>query len=311
MNCGKSKSAAALSICALLLVGGPAHAVSFTFASYTFEQDYTPDTLSLLGNSANLGGAAFSAGNVTSITQSVAFVAASVGGGGVITPQAGFDPALTLGRQANAQYGLVQTDSTSCVYGCAINMPAGNVGTTIRHGIQASWSGGEQLINGAGDDFVIYESSTGTAISGREAYMVRLGLADGSYTGWRYEIVDSVEAYLGSTDGATATAFDLSSFGITDSGVISAIQIANMIAADRVDGAGFGNVNFAGVGNTPLVSLGGLAFATPGARDPDPLYIGILGTVQMQVVPVPAAAWLFGGALGALGLVRRRKTGGG
>jgi hypothetical protein len=258
------------SACTLLLAAGQANAIGFTFATYTFEQDYTPDTLALLGNGANLGGAVMSAGNVVNITQSVAFVAASVGGGGVITPQAGFDPSLTLGRQANAQYGLVQPDTTSCVYGCAINMPAGNVGTTVRHGIQASWSGGRQLVNGTGDDFVIYESSTGTAISGREAYMVRLGLADGSYTGWRYEFVDASEAYLSSTDGATATAFDLSSFGIADGGVIAAIQIANLIAADRVDGAGFGNVNFGGVGNTPLSSGGGAAFGS-GARDPDPL----------------------------------------
>jgi len=292
-----------LTTAALLLAASQAHAIAFTFASYTFEQDYTPDTLALLGNGANLGGAVMSAGNVVNITQSVAFVAASVGGGGVITPEAGFDPALTLGRQANAQHGLVQTDSTSCVYGCAINMPAGNSGTTVRHGIDVSWSGGRQLVNGTGDDFVIYESSTGTAVGGREAYMVRLGLADGSYTGWRYEFVDATEAYEASTDGATATAFDLSSFGILDGGVIAAIQIANLIAADRVDGAGFGNVNFGGVGNNPLSSAGGAVFGS-GARDPDPLYVGILGTVQ--VVPVPAAVWLFGGALGLLGLARRR-----
>lgn len=304
MFAGKYTVTTALGTCALLLAAGQAQAVSFTFASYTFEQDYTPDTLALLGNGANLGGATFSAGTVVNITQSVAFVAASVGPGGVITPQAGFDPALTLGRQANAQFGLVQPDTTSCVYGCAINMPAGNNQVTpLRHGIEASWSGGRQLVNGTGDDFVIYESSTGTAVSGREAYMVRLELGDGSYTGWRYEFVDAAQAYLGSTDGATATAFDLSSFGITDGGVISAIQIATLLAADRVDGAGSGNLNFGGVGNAPLSSLGGVVFGS-GARDPDPLYVGILGTVQ--VVPVPAAVWLFGGALGLLGFARRR-----
>lgn len=289
---------------ALLVASGPAQAIGFTFASYTFEQDYTPDTLALLGSGTNLGGAAFSAGNVTNITQSVAFVAASIG---PINPQAGFDPSRTLGRQANAQFGLLQPDSTSCVYGCAINMPNGNVGTTVRHGIQASWSGGGQLLNGAGDDFVIYESASGSAVTNREAYMVRLGLADGSFTPWRYEIVDTYENYLSSTEGATATAFDLSSFGVASGGLIAAIQIANLIAADRVDGAaGFGNVNFAGVGFTPTTTANGVPFATPGARDPDPLYIGILGTVQ--VVPVPAAAWLFGGALGLLGLARRHRA---
>lgn len=298
--------ASAMAATALLIASGPAQAASFTFATYTFEQDYTPDTLALLGSGATLGGATFSAGNVTNITQSVAFVAASIGPGTTINPQAGFDPSRTLGRQANAQFGLLQPDSTSCVYGCAINMPNGNVGTTVRHGIQASWSGGGQLVNGVGDDFVIYESASGSAITNREAYMVRLAFADGSYTPWRYEIVDAFENYLSSAEGATATAFDLSSFGVANGGVIAAIQLANLIAADKVDGAtGFGNVNFAGVGFNPLTTASGVAFAS-GARDPDPLYIGILGTVQ--VVPVPAAVWLFGGALGLLGFARRRQA---
>lgn len=296
--------AVATAATALLVASGPAQAIGFTFASYTFEQDYTPDTLALLGGGAVLGGATFSAGNVTNITQSVAFVAASIGPGSTINPQAGFDPSRTLGRQANAQFGLLQPDNTSCVYGCAINVPNGNVGTTVRHGIQASWSGGGQLVNGAGDDFVIYESASGSSVTNREAYMVRLGLADGSYTPWRYEIVDTFENYLSSAEGATATAFDLSSFGIANGGLIAAIQIANLIAADRVDGAaGFGNVNFTGVGFTPTTTASGVAFGTS-ARDPDPLYVGILGTVQ--VVPVPAAVWLFGGALGLLGFARRR-----
>lgn len=299
-----SALAIATAATALLIASGPAQATSFTFATYTFEQDYTPDTLALLGNGATLGGATFSAGTVTNITQSVAFVAASIGPGTTINPQAGFDPSRTLGRQANAQFGLLQTDNTSCVYGCAINVPNGNVGTTVRHGIQASWSGGGQLANGAGDDFVIYESASGSAITNREAYMVRLAFADGSYTPWRYEIVDTYENYLSSTEGATATAFDLSSFGVANGGLVAAIQLANLITADKVDGAtGFGNVNFAGVGFNPLTTASGVAFAT-GARDPDPLYIGILGTVQ--VVPVPAAVWLFGGALGLLGFARRR-----
>ena len=301
----RTTAAAALGASLLLLAVGSAQAASFTFAGFTFEQDYTPDKLALLGNGVNLGGAVFSAGNVTTITQSVAFVAASVGPGGVITPQPGFDPSLTLGRQANAQHGLVQTDSTSCVYGCAINMPAGNNATTPRrHGIEVSWADGRQLVNGAGDDFVIYESSTGTAVSGREAYMVRLALADGSYTAWRYEFADSAQAYLGSSDGAQATAFDLSTFGIADGGLIAAIQIATMLAGDRVDGAGFGNVNFSGVGNAPLLQLGGAGFASS-ALDPDPVYVGILGTV-VAPVPVPAAAWFMGSALGLLAVARRR-----
>lgn len=287
----------------MALACAPAGAATFTFAGFTFEQDYTPDVLGLLGGGAVLGGATFSAGNVTTITQSTAFVASSVIGG-VISPQAGFDPSLTLGRQGYAQQGLAQTTTPpDCHYGCAINMPNGNVGTTVRHGIEVSWSGGGALLNGVGNDFVIYESASGSALTNREAYMVRVALAGGGYSAWRYEFVDSFEAYLSSTEGATATAFDLSDFGVLNGGSIVSIQIANLVAADRVGGAGEGAVNFAGVGNTPLVSAGGLAFATS-ARDPDPLYVGVLGTVQ--VVPVPAAVWLLGSALGVLSILRRR-----
>lgn len=287
----------------LALATAPAHAASFTFAGFTFDQDYTPDSLALLGGGANLGGAAFSTGYVTTITQSTAFVASSVVSG-VISPQPGFDPSLTLGRQGYDQQGLVQGSSPpDCHYGCAINMPAGNSGTTVRHGIEVSWSGGGALLNGSGNDFVVYESASGSALSNREAYMVRVGFAGGGFSDWRYEFVDAFEAYLSSTEGATATAFDLSDFGILNGGSIISIQIANLVAADRVGGAGDGVVNFGGVGNTPLVSAGGVAFAS-GARDPDPLYVGVLGTVQ--VVPVPAAVWLLGSALGVLGLARRR-----
>lgn len=285
-----------------LVAAAATEAASFTFAGYTFEEDYTPDVISLLGNNANLGGAVMSAGTLDSTTQSTAFVAAS-NIAGVISPQPGFDPAQSLGRQANTQWGITQPDNTTCHYACAVNLPSTDNGGTARHGIQASWSGGAGLLNGAGNDFVVYESATGTTSPGnREAFMVRLDLGGGLFTSWRYEFADSAQQYLGQPDSATATAFDLSDFGVASDAVIFAIQVANMRPTDRVSDAGFGNVNFGGVGNLALSSAGGSAFAA-GNFDPDPLYVGILGSV---VVPVPAAAWLFMGAIGALGALRRK-----
>lgn len=309
---GIARLSAGLAVALALGTAATANAATFTYAGFTFEQDNTPDSLSLLGNGDVLGGAAFSAGTVTSITRSVGFLASSGNAGSGFVGVPGFDPSLTLGRQGNAQQGLTQGDGTSCVFGCAINMPNGNNGTSTRHGIALTWSDGRQLVNGAGDDFVVYESASGGNLSNREAYMVRVELADGGFSEWRYEIVDGFEAYTQTptpaSTGATATAFDLSDFGLSPDEVIKSIQIANLTADDLVDGAGEGNVNFAGVGNAPLSSAGGDPFDS-GARDPDPLYVGVLGRLQAAAdVPGPGMLALFGIGLAGLGFARRRKA---
>ncbi len=113
--------------------------------------------------------------------------------------------------------------------------------------------------------------------------MVRVELSDGSFSEWRYEFADSFEAYTETppqmTEGASATAFDLSDFGVAALATIQSIQLANLISADRVDGAGEGNVNFLGVGAAPTPQSGGSAFSS-GSLDPDPLYIGVLNSVS-------------------------------
>jgi len=290
-------------VAATVFCAPPVLAGTYTFAGVTFEQDSTPDVLAFMPSSSIQGGASFGAGNVTTITGSVAFVASSVGGGGVITPQAGFDPALSLGRQGFAQLGIDQDGappalpSQNCHYACAINMPAGNNGTTIRQGIEVSWSGGRTLGNaGVSGDFVIYESgSPGSP----EGFMVRVRNAETqAFSDWRYEVADGSEFFLSSTrEVAFATLFDLTDFGLGSDDAIDLIQIANLIAADRVSG---GFVQFDGSGSSH-------GFAS-GSLDPDPLYVGILHALNSPTaVDAPSALAAFGVGLAALGLFRRRR----
>lgn len=293
---------AAAAVAALALAGGGAEAAQFTFASFTFEQDDTPDKIGLIGNGATIGGAPFTSGNVNAITRSVGFnsVSGTANSGFVGAP--GFDPSLSLGRQANAQLGITQGDGTSCLFGCAINMPGGNNGTLNRHGFEVSWADGSGLANGAGDDFVVYESMSSS--TGFEGFMVRLGDANGLFSDWRFESADSFQNYSdkpATGEGASATAFDILDFGFSGADPIVIIQIANLMNVDTL-GAG-GVVLFDGSGASH-------GFAN-GSLDPDPLYVGVLnGLSNTTAVPVPAALPMMAGALGVFGLLgwRRRQA---
>jgi hypothetical protein len=271
--------------------------------------------MGLLGSGATISGETFSSGNATTTTQSVGFQAASIGGGGVINPQPGFNPALSLGRQSDAQHNIDQPDNTGCHYACAVNLPAGNNGATARHGLEMSWSGGRYLTNtnGAAVDFVVYESATGSTTAGDEAFMVALKLQDGTITSWRYEKADAHQTYLGSGDSATATGFNIGDFStvggtpLDSSAKVVAILIANMMTADRVSGAdGQGTV---GAFTNQAQGRANVAYAS-GAYDPDPLYIGITGNlVSPAAVPVPGSIPLFvSGLAGLAWLARRRKN---
>ena len=284
--------AACLSTCSNL------SAATYSFAGYNWDQDNTPDTLGLLGNGATLGGAAFSNGGPTSITRSVGFVAISGNANAGFVGEAGFDPSLSLGRLGSAQQGLTQSDGTDSVFSSAVNLPAGNNGSTTRHGLALSWSGGRSLPNGPGADFVLYES--GSNSTSPEGQMVRARLqSDGSYTPWFYQAVDAFQVYTvtpGSTvEGAFATAFDLSLLGVADGVLIDRIEIANMHSSDRINVLGTfassGQVvfNYPGVA-LAQASVGSLPGMNPNstfgssALDPDPLYLAVLH----NVVPEPA-----------------------
>lgn len=297
--------------------GATAYADTFTFGGYSFDQDNTPNVLDLLGNGTTHGGVTFSANLPNRITNSVGFVASAVGGGGVFTPANGspdgdpFDPALSLGRQANAQHGLTQSDGSSSHFSSAINLPRGDSGGTTRHGLAVSWNNGKAVVNGAGEDFVVFESGSS---SSPEGMMFRARLATtGVFTDWYYFVADSFATYVGSSDGAFATGIDLSDMGIGAGTAVDLIQIANLMPNDRIAGGG------GGVGQGQLVfdlssdkrpdNGSGAAYAT-GSLDPDPLYVGILNG-GVAVVPLPAAAWMgisLFGVVGANGYLKRRRA---
>ncbi len=246
----------------------------FQFAGYTFDQRNTPDQAVLLGNNQTLDGAHFSPGLPNETT-------------GVVTgfPQSstGYSNALALGQLTGMTTG-----------NRAVNLPAGNIGFSARHGIEVGWSGHRGLTNLTGDDFVIYESAQ--TILTVEGFIVRvrvvptvLGQAY-AWTPWYYFPPANFQITSGQ-EGAFAFAYDLANFGLTNSQVIDRIQLGNLMSADRIAGPGTnigGNV-FVGSGR---VVFDGSTNVRPDAGafdtdrlydiltlDPDPLYVAALRDV--------------------------------
>jgi hypothetical protein len=288
-----------------LAIAISADATPFTFASYTWDQDDTPDVGVRLGNGVVLGGAAFSAGLPNTSVGDVGFPDVPAGTHSLST----FDTSLTIARLT----GVATTPNTSR----ALNLPAGNNGTTARHGVELGWTGGRSFINGIGEDFVMYESAS--SATAPENPMVRVRLAGTSnFSNWYYFAPDTFQLYHGNaTEGAFATGIDLSDMGLNAGDAIDLIQIANLIAADRIVGTithsasgqdyGIGQVVFDG-SSTVKPDPGAFAsFRDSGygssTLDPDVLYVGMLGST---LIPEPGTLALAGICLLALASVRRR-----
>ncbi len=245
----------------------------FTFAGFNFEQSRTPDQASLLPVGVLSGGQG---------------VVIDSGHDGAIGPVAfplddtGFDSSLSVGRLL----GLAATGTRG------VNLPTGNNGTLVRAGIEFSWSGGRTLTNLAGDDLVIYSSSSNP--TGPDGYMVQVHQAGGGWSSWLYDMADARENYVGAgTEGAFATAYDLSEFGLSDGQEIDAFRMVNLKSSDRIQGPGVETSPGSGalVGTGIVIPDDGGAtsdvFPDPGplasfdfygnsTLDPDPLYIGVL-----------------------------------
>ncbi|MBP7951449.1 MAG: PEP-CTERM sorting domain-containing protein [Verrucomicrobiales bacterium] len=187
------------------------------------------------------------------------------------------------------------------------------VTNTARATVTMDWSAapnGALLANGAGDDFVVYETGSAGA---PEAYAVSLRNAQTQvYTPYHFFQASSFDAAA----AAFATAFDISDFGaginqIDRVAIRTIFNSAGPNGGDRVDllgGSGQGEVTFdVGAGNftNRLLEAGpqGSAGEFAASRlDADIVYVvGLHNTV-----PEPSAALLAGAAV--LGLLLRRRV---
>lgn len=255
-------------ILALTLTLAATPAAAFHFAGFTFDAARTPDLFSVLVP-ASYDGAVIT-GLSTSRSPAVHFPD---------PPTSGFDYEHTIGVFTGASPGTAQ----------AYGLPVGHDGTVARSGFALAWSGGRALRNGAGNDFVVFENaSSATDANGLDGFMVRVRFAGTTrWSRWRYEAADSFSLYSPrqGEQGAFATAFDLTFFGVPAGGLADAIQLVNLTDEDRMQdasGQGYVLAGDAGATSSHLPTPGPLAsFASFGRQslDPDPLYVAVLQAV--------------------------------
>lgn len=268
-----------------------AHAVtgtgtSYTFGSVTFDQARTPDHAKLLGNGETLGGVTFSAQLPNGTTSAIPNFPSS---------SSGFNTALSLGALSGLNTGLR-----------GVNLPRGDNGSTTRHGIEVSWASGLGIMNGTGDDFVIFESASTQA--GVEGMMVRVHIGGTeNWSDWHYFATSEFGGTTGN-EGLHIYKYDLSNFGLSTSEGIDYIQIANLMPNDKaVDSSGQGQLAFDGSGfalNAGSLDSDGIYTGTT-VYDPDPVYVASLQS--LAVVPEPATVGLLMGGLGLIGCARRKR----
>lgn len=272
------------------------------FDGFTWNQVNAFNQARLLGNGAVIGGVTFSSGLP-------AQDGSSAGLDGFPSSGTGYNPDLTLGHLTQ----LSGTPNTTRF----INLPLGNDGTSIRHGVELSYDSAVGLPNLPGNDLLVFES--GSTLTDVEGMMIRLvynGQGAESATSWYYQAPVSVAAL--STGGLFTFAYDASDLGVPENALITRVQIANLIATDTVlDStpvdliglfAGEGQVVFDGSGTLPDKGpLAGTRFDrifSVTQLDPDPLYV--TGLHDVLSVPEPSTFALIG--LGGALMFRRRKT---
>lgn len=251
----------------------------FSFAGFSFDQINSPDRAALLGTNGQLGGAQFSSGLPTTTTATISF------------PQSGsgFDPSRTLPHLTGLNTNGIR----------AINLPNGNNGTSTRHGIEVWWSNGHGIPNLSSTDFVIYESgSTSNAVEGLMARVYTNG-SPGAWSDWFYFPPDTFQL-TSAPEVGFAFGFDLSDMGVSANVLATRIQLANLIAADRISttnatdlgggvSVGQGKVVFDGSSNV-LPDAGTFdsdrRFTTASSDlDPDPFYVASLHNVCEATSP--------------------------
>lgn len=252
--------------CALVAGTAVAEPTVYSFGGIRFRQENTPVAATLVGDSANLGGIAFTGGLPDTTTQAVGFPS---------NRSAGFNDSLTLGRQ---------TVATSGAGPRAVNLPKGNDGASARHGVSVTWGMGKGMPNVTGGDIVIFES--GEDAGGPDGFIVRVKSAStGQYTRWYYQAAEKFVSFGSSTQGAFITTIDFSFLGIQAYDTVAEVQIANLVPTDRIDAQGLYAQGF-------IVPEGGAGYAKPEVKqgsdktfekkngyDPDLLYVAGLHDV--------------------------------
>jgi hypothetical protein len=246
----------------------PALADIFSFGGHSWDQTYTPDVLSFVGDGQTLGGAVFSEGLPQEVTRSVDFP----------KTEKGFDPRRSIGYLDGSGSGAR-----------ALNLPLYNEGSMMRHGISLSWSGNRMGPNLQGPDFLIFESGEGVDggkdSRGPELFMVRVrNAATQQWTPWIHQGTNVFQAYNKRTAaGAYITAYDLDEFGLSFGDSVDRLEIANMVRSDMIVGskvpfAGpviFNNRDRLGVRPRPRVPFVG-SYEQNLLYSPDLLYVAFL-----------------------------------
>src|SRR4029079_820545 len=212
-----------------------------------------------------------------------------------------------------------------------INIPqSANINAAIiRRGIQVGWISGTGgfaqpvMTNGAGSDFVIWESGDHAQ---PDALMARVrNAATQQFTDWYY-FTPSEHAVTGSM--LFAFDYDLSNFGLASGAQVDLIEMANMVSTDRIGAPGTSTANgFVAQGRVLPEAGGAFRLSNPGpdpgnisppygvpfgnaTYDPDPLYVSVLGNLQnLAALPEPASfiCWALIIGFVAVGPAARRK----
>jgi hypothetical protein len=139
--------------------------------------------------------------------------------------------------------------------------------------------------------------------------VVGVDFNDGDLDGWGLDI--GFDGGLLTADSFAVDTVTWEFFDLT--GTITANSIdgtAGASFASRTGNLLFGTITFtagliAGVSMISLAEWAGNPFGTGGGPYPN-LNLDQTATITVAAVPVPAAVWMFGSALGLLGFVRRR-----
>ena len=283
----------ALPVAFSVVAGSVSYGQFFTFAGITFNDSLTPTVASLIPAGVQ-GSASFD--DPTGLTGNIVNFFSDP-----LAP--GFDVDKSLG----GLLGINPMATWARVVNFQSNASPPNLSTTVRHGVNLSWSSGP-LANLPGQSgIVVYESGDYSVLPGGEIspepIMARaFNETTQSWGGWYYFPHVSAENYIGSTTaGAFAYVFDFATLGVGPGELVGQLQIANMIEADRMspllsglvlpedNGMTSSLLPEPGENNLPL-GVYMISF-----WDSDPLYVG--------VIPEPVSAVLLG--LGGLVVMRR------